>query len=197
MSRLPAFLATLALALILGVSTSLAASDVIINEIMINPDGDENAREYVEIMNRSDAAVSLAGWLIGVAAHLSLFYWIAETVTRFAGVSPALGALALVLFALFEGLYVGIFGLGLGYLRSVSGAAWPFAAAAWFVTLEFFNPQLFPFYQGVAFYRVPELFLVTSVTGIPGFTFMVVLGSLLLVAAIEQRDREPVCRGLW
>ena len=39
-----------------------------------------------------------AGWLIGTAAHLSLFYWIAETVTPFAGVSPVLGVLALLLF---------------------------------------------------------------------------------------------------
>ena len=117
----------------------------------------------------------LGGWLIGMMAHLALFYWIAETVTRFAGVSPVLGLLALVLFAAFEGLYFGFFGWGLGYLRSVSGAAWPFAAAAWFVTCEFFNPQLFPFYQGVAFYRVPELFLVSSVTGIFGVTFQVVL----------------------
>jgi len=127
-----------------------------------------------------------AGWLIGTAAHLSLFYWIAETVTRFAGVSPVLGVLALLLFAAFEGLYFGIFGWGLGYLRSTSGAAWPFAAAAWFVTCEFFNPQLFPFYQGVAFYRVPELFLVSSVTGIFGVTFQVVLCSLLLVAVLEH-----------
>ena len=128
----------------------------------------------------------LGGWLIGMMAHLALFYWIAETVTRFAGVSPVLGLLALVLFAAFEGLYFGFFGWGLGYLRSISGAAWPFAAAAWFVTCEFFNPQLFPFYQGVAFYRIPELFLVSSVTGIFGVTFQVAVLSLLLVAAVEQ-----------
>jgi apolipoprotein N-acyltransferase len=127
-----------------------------------------------------------AGWLIGVAAHLACFYWIAETVTRFAGVSPVLGVPALVLFAAFEGLYFGVFGWGLGYLRSISGAAWPFAGAAWFVTCEFLNPQLFPFYQGVALYRVPELFLVSSVTGILGVTFQFVLLSLLLVAVVEQ-----------
>lgn len=128
----------------------------------------------------------LAGWFMGMLATLALFYWIAETVMRFAEVSFALGLLALVLFALFEGLYLGIFGWGLGYLRSVSGAAWPFAAAAWFVTCEFLNPQLFPYYQGAAFYAVPELFLVSSATGIPGLTFQIVLWNLILVAAAEQ-----------
>jgi apolipoprotein N-acyltransferase len=128
----------------------------------------------------------LAGWLMGVAAHLALFYWIAETVTRFAGVPFALGVVALLLFSGFAGLSLAVFGWGLGYLRSVSGSAWPFAAAAWFVACEFLNPQLFPYYQGAAFYRVPELFLVTSVTGILGFSFQIVLGSLLLVAVAEQ-----------
>lgn len=42
-----------------------AASPVIINEIMCNPDGDENAREFVELFNRSGEAVSLEGFVIG------------------------------------------------------------------------------------------------------------------------------------
>ncbi|MBW2510011.1 MAG: apolipoprotein N-acyltransferase [Deltaproteobacteria bacterium] len=128
----------------------------------------------------------LGGWLMGILANLALFYWIAETVMRFAEVSFALGLVALLLFALFAGLYLGVFGWGLGYLRAVSGAAWPFAAAAWFVTCEFLNPQLFPYYQGAAFYAVPELFLVSSVTGIPGVSFQIVLWNLILVAAAEQ-----------
>ncbi len=127
-----------------------------------------------------------AGWFMGMLANLALFYWIAETVTRFAGVPFPLGVLALFLFAAVAGLYLGVFGWGLGYLRSVSGQAWPFAAAAWFVTCEFLNPQLFPYYQGAALYGVPDLFLVSSVTGIPGVTFQVVLFNLVLVAAAEQ-----------
>lgn len=128
----------------------------------------------------------LAGWFMGALANLALFYWIAETVTRFAGVSFPLGVIALLLFAAFAGLYLGVFGLGLGCLRSVSGPAWPFAAAAWFVTCEFLNPQLFPYYQGAAFYRVPEFFLVSTVTGMPGVTFQIVLWNLLVVAAAER-----------
>ncbi len=132
------------------------------------------------------ARAFVAGWFMGALANLALFYWIAETVTRFAGVSFVLGLLALFLFAAFAGLYLGVFAWGLARVRSMSGPAWPFAAAAWFVTCEFLNPQLFPYYQGAAWYRVPELFLVTTVTGIPGVTFQVVLWSLLLVAVAEQ-----------
>jgi hypothetical protein len=52
----------------ISVMATAAAQDIVITEIMFNPDGDENAREFVEVMNRSDADVSLAGWLIGDGA---------------------------------------------------------------------------------------------------------------------------------
>jgi hypothetical protein len=41
------------------------SDSLIINEIMFNPNGNENAREYVEIMNLSDVPVSLEGCRIG------------------------------------------------------------------------------------------------------------------------------------
>ena len=41
-----------------------SAQDVVISEIMFNPDGDENAREYVEIFNRSNSPRSLEGFFI-------------------------------------------------------------------------------------------------------------------------------------
>lgn len=37
----------------------------VISEIMFNPDGDENAREYVELYNPADEPADLSGWLIG------------------------------------------------------------------------------------------------------------------------------------
>ena len=128
----------------------------------------------------------LAGWLMGITANLGIFYWVAETVSVFASLPYIVGLLALVLMAVFVSLYSAFFGWGLGYIRSVSGAAWPFAGAAWFVTCEFLNPQLFPYYHGMSLYRVPELFLVTSVTGILGLSFQMILCNLLLVAAAEQ-----------
>ncbi len=55
-------------ALLLCVSGHASAQDVIISEIMFNPDGDENAREFVEIMNRSEADISIEGWMAGDGA---------------------------------------------------------------------------------------------------------------------------------
>ncbi len=42
-----------------------ASAAVIINEIMANPTGDENAREYIELLNTGDTAVTLDAWYIG------------------------------------------------------------------------------------------------------------------------------------
>jgi len=41
------------------------AGDLVISEIMFNPNGDENAREFVEIANIADVPVNLKGWIIG------------------------------------------------------------------------------------------------------------------------------------
>ena len=45
-----------------------SAESIIISEIMFNPDGDENAREFVEIQNLSGADISLEGFSIGDGA---------------------------------------------------------------------------------------------------------------------------------
>ncbi len=48
-----------------GGGADVRAQDMVISEIMFNPDGDENAREYVELLNRSTAPRSLEGYLVG------------------------------------------------------------------------------------------------------------------------------------
>ncbi|UCH29529.1 MAG: hypothetical protein JSV06_00485, partial [Myxococcales bacterium] len=127
-----------------------------------------------------------AGWFMGMVANLGIFYWVAGTVSVFAKLPYIVGLLTLFLLAAFASLYLAVFGWGLGYIRRASGAAWPFAGAAWFVTCEFLNPQLFPYYHGMSLYQVPALFLVTSVTGILGLSFQMIFSNLLIVAAAEQ-----------
>ncbi len=53
---------TLILSLILP-CTAIAQS-IVVSEVMFNPDGDENAREFVELYNAGDSDVSLEGWII-------------------------------------------------------------------------------------------------------------------------------------
>jgi hypothetical protein len=49
-----------------------AIAPLVISEIMFNPGGDENAREFVEIFNRSNAPVSLEGFRIGDSSALDI-----------------------------------------------------------------------------------------------------------------------------
>ena len=46
-------------------SQTSAIPSLQISEIMFNPDGDENAREFVEMYNPGDVPVELTGWMIG------------------------------------------------------------------------------------------------------------------------------------
>ena len=48
----------------LGLVGTLLASDIVINEIMVNPDGADAEAEWIELYNRSAAPVSLAGWTL-------------------------------------------------------------------------------------------------------------------------------------
>ena len=49
----------------LAICVGSAGATVVINEIMANPRGDENAREYIELLNTGDTQVKLTGWHIG------------------------------------------------------------------------------------------------------------------------------------
>lgn len=129
---------------------------------------------------------ALYGFVMGLVANLGIFYWLAPTLARFGDVSLPVGLFALLLFASVASLFMALFGWGLHRVRAVAGAHWPFAGAALFTACEFLVPQLFPYYHGISFYQQPAIFLVTSVTGIAGMTYQVILWNLLLVAWAEH-----------
>ena len=134
------------------------------------------------------------GWLGGASALAAIFYWVTGTVQRFSNLPISLAIVTLLLFCLAWGAYLGFFALGYPRIRAWSGAAWPFAVAALFVACEFLNPQLFPFYQGVAHYNNSLLFQVASITGVRGLSFLVLLVNCLVWASIEAcwLKRGPV-----
>lgn len=134
------------------------------------------------------------GLLMGTCANVSIFYWIVHTVQTFSNFPTAGAVGVLLLFSVAFGGYVAVFGVLAGSVRRVAGNHWPLAVATLFVACEFLNPQLFPYYQGVAWYQLPRVFLVTAVTGVPGVTFQVVLVNLLLVALAESRIRSGAFR---
>ncbi len=127
----------------------------------------------------------LAGWLVGTSSNLAIFYWLAGTITRYGAVPPPLALGVLVLFATATGFYTAVFAWGFGQLRRAAGASWPFAIAAWFCALEYLNPQIFAYFQGVAWYQVPRIFLLSAITGVSGVTFLVILCNAVVVQAIE------------
>lgn len=138
----------------------------------------------------------LLGWLAGVVANVTIFYWIIHTVINFSNLPLPAAVGVLILFALAFGAYAGVFAWGLPRVKAFGGRAWPFAVAAWFAAVEFINPQLFPYFQGVAHYQNPSYFLVVSVTGVAGISFLVLLVNSLAWAAFEtlRLGRGPLDR---
>lgn len=128
-----------------------------------------------------------AGWLMGISSVVALGYWIAPTVARFGGLPWGVGGLALASYAVVFGAYAGVFAWAMAPVRRIAGKWWPVAAAALWVSCEFLNPQMFAHYLGLGFYQRPEIFLLTSVTGIAGIGFLIVLASGVLVAGLEVR----------
>ena len=132
----------------------------------------------------------LAGWLVGASAQAAIFYWVVHTVQTFSNLPTWAAILVLIGFAGVWGFYAAVFAWGYGFIRRAAGWLWPVAIPAWFVACEYLNPQLFPYFQGVAWYQQPWMFLVTGLTGVPGVTFFVLVCNCLVLAAIHQR-RSP------
>jgi apolipoprotein N-acyltransferase len=127
----------------------------------------------------------LAGWIVGTSAQISIFHWLAGTVTRYGDIPLPLSLLILLLFAAATGFYTAVFAWGFARVRRVAGARWPFAMAAWFAAVEYLNPQIFGYLQGVAWYQVPEIFLVVAVTGVTGVSFLVMLFNAVALQALQ------------
>ncbi len=126
------------------------------------------------------------GALGGFAMMAVLYPWLPRTVIEFSRFPlPAAVAVYLGYAALF-GLFLGVFGWGFRAVRRASGSWWPLGIAAWFTACEFLNPQLIPFHQADAWYRVPSLSLVTSATGPGGGTFLVILVNAVVLQALEH-----------
>ena len=127
-----------------------------------------------------------AGWLVAVAANCAIFYWIVHTVGSFSNLPTPVGVGVLVLFSLGLGFYCAVFAWGFGPVRRAAGRYWPFAIAGWFAICEFANPQLFPYFQGVAWYQLPAIFLIVSLTGVAGVTFLVIACNAIALQALES-----------
>lgn len=127
----------------------------------------------------------LAGWLAGASANAFAMCWVPTTITTFSNLPPTAAIAMHVVACAVWGLFVAVFAWGFGAVRRACGGAWPFACAAWFTACEFLGPHVFPWQQGVSLYAVPVLFLVASLTGVAGLTFLLMLLNGIVLQGIE------------
>ena len=125
------------------------------------------------------------GWLCGISGQAAIFYWLVDTITVFK--QPALvrgdphphrvlGPVRL----LRRHLCVGV-SAGPPPERGLVAVA----IAAWFCACEYLNPQIFPYFQGVAWYQHPWIFLTTALTGVAGISMFVMLSNALGFGLLE------------
>lgn len=138
----------------------------------------------------------LLGWLMGTVCQAVLFRWIVFTLREMSGLHPSIGLLALLLFALWHGLALGVFFALAEPVRLAVGKRHPglalVAMAALWTSIEWLWPNLFPWYFGQAFWRVPELSSLMALTGAPGLSFVAVAASLLLTELVATRRLRPL-----
>lgn len=135
----------------------------------------------------------LMGLVLGAAYHAFLFRWIVFTAREMSGLPVAVGAGLLLVFALWHGLFSGLFLAVAEPLRRAVAARRPglapLALAAVYAAMEWVWPFLFPLGLGHALWEVPPLFGLASLTGIPGLSFGIMLVSAALADGV--RDRTP------
>lgn len=138
----------------------------------------------------------LTAWLCGILWYVLNCYWVYTTMTQYArGVSPLGGVGILLLFSVILGLYFGLFGLVLVFLRRASGRRSIALIAAPFiwVATELLAARLtsVPWDQ-LGYSQVDNLWLtkLAPFTGTYGLSFVLVAVNALLAAAwLTKRDQ--------
>jgi apolipoprotein N-acyltransferase len=101
-------------------------------------------------------------------------------------------------FAAATGFYTALVAWGFARVRRLGGARWPFAVALWFCALEFLNPQLFAYLQGVGWYQHPRFFLLAALTGVSGVSFIVIACNAIVLQGVEAfTSNERSQRRAW
>lgn len=130
------------------------------------------------------------GYLCGFAAVFCLFFWLAQTIAVFSNIPLVLAAGIVVLFAAVWGLPYGFVAMALPPLRRRFPRAWIVLFPAVWVGMEYLQPALFPYYQGVGQYRVPWVWQLASVFGAMGLSYLVLLTNCALAALFMARRED-------
>jgi apolipoprotein N-acyltransferase len=132
------------------------------------------------------------GYLCGFSGVFFLFRWLADTIDIFSNIPYVLACGVVALFAAVWGLPYGALAMAPSFLRRAFPRAWVVAFPALWVTAEYLQPALFPYYQGVGQYRNRYTWQLASVIGAMGVTYLVLLTNCAIAdALLRARERRP------
>jgi apolipoprotein N-acyltransferase len=132
---------------------------------------------------------ALASYLCGILWYTLNCYWIYQTMHLYAGVASAGAVGILILYSAILGLYFGLFGLGIAFLRRATGGVRiPLLLAPFlWVALELAASRITSVPWDQLGYSQVDNFLLTRlapVTGVYGISFVIVAVNALFVAAL-------------
>lgn len=137
----------------------------------------------------------ILGYAYGVGAQGAIYSWIAATIDLFSDLPSVAVWGVMVIAALAFGIpYLFTFGF-VPRFRRWFGSAWPLAFAAMQLVVEYLSMQiiLFPYQQGVSFYRQPALWSAISLTGVAGLTFLILWTNGVIAELVyARREGRPL-----
>ena len=128
----------------------------------------------------------LYGWLMGFAAHLIGFYWLAYTISAFGGFPHAVSILVFIVYAGLQAIQMALFALlvrvgGFGPLRIFPPLFW--------VPLEFLFPLLFPWHVANSQVAFSSFIQTADLVGPYGASFIVMWTNAAIYHAwIARKD---------
>lgn len=129
----------------------------------------------------------------GTASNYMIFYWVTGMMPKFAQLPWSVAILLNVLLCMWLSVSWVMLAWLLPKLRKALPQYWVLAAPALLVAIEYAMPQLFPYMQGVSHYQVTSIFLVTSLTGVYGMSFLVFWSCCMLFHVWHCNRHQLYC----
>ncbi len=130
----------------------------------------------------------LLGYACGVLWYLGTCYWVYDTMHQYGGLSAPVGLFVLLLFALYLGLYHGLFGLLISALARKDSARLALISAPFvWVAVELARTRIsgFPWdLLGITQVDNIPLTRIATVTGVYGLSFEILLVNVVFAAAL-------------
>lgn len=112
------------------------------------------------------------GFFAGTLTHAVIFPWYITSIPRYVGLTTTPSVMVSLLLYMYLALPWLLLAWLLPKLIQHFPRVWPIGLACWTVALEYITPQLFPYTQGVSHYQVTSIFMVVSLVGTYGMTFL-------------------------